>query len=253
MTPGKTDFETRGAIAIAWIENPDKGNALSLEVLRDLAKILDIVEQDQKLPFLIISSRGGNFSTGFDMTIVQDRHALREGFELFARVLFQIERLPLPVLAAVRGAAFGAGFELALACDLIIASETATFCFPEANMGACALFGAIRLPQLVGKLKAKEIMMTCRKIPAPEAAGIGLVNKVVADRELLDSAISLAQEISGKGASAIQMIKFSMNRESGISDLAYLRGADLSTRAFEDFQKGVNLFFQNKKPRCKGK
>lgn len=253
MTPGKTDFETRGAIAIAWIENPDKGNALSLEVLRDLAKILDIVEQNKELLSLILSSKSGHFSTGFDVSIMKDKRALREGFELFARVLFQIERLPLPVLVAVRGAVFGAGFELALACDLIIASETANFCFPEANIGACALFGAIRLPQLVGKLKAKEIMMTCRKISAPEAASIGLVNKVVADKELLDSAISLAEEISGKGASAIQMIKFSMNRESGISDLAYLRGADLSARAFEDFQKGVNLLFQNNKPPCKGK
>jgi enoyl-CoA hydratase len=253
MAEDRADFETKGAIGIAWIENPAKGNALSSKVLGDLLEILNVVERDKKLLFLIVGSRGKHFSAGFDIAGIEDTDAVRERLESFGRLLLQIEKLPVPVLAAVRGAAFGGGFELALACDLIIASEKASFCFPEPALGACPLFGAIRLPQLVGKVRAKEIMMTCRRVPASEAASIGLVNKVVVDEELVDSAINLAEDIVKKGPIAIQMIKLSMNRESGSSDLAYLKGADLSVRALEDFQEGVKAFFGGKEPRFKGR
>lgn len=204
-------------MGIAWIENPTKGNALSSKVLGDLIEVL------------------------------------RERLDLFGHLLPKVERLPVPVLATVRRAAFRGSFELALACGMIIASEKASFCFPEPALGACPLFGAIRLPQLIGRLRAKEIMMTCRRVPAAEAASIGLVNKVVADEELMDSAISLAEDIVKKGPIAIQMIKVSMNQGMGGSDLAYLKGTDLSSQAFEDFQEGVKTFFEGKEPRFKGR
>jgi len=243
MLQDRADFETKGAIGIAWIENPGKGNALSAKVLADLTEVLDVVERDKKLLFLILSSRGKHFSSGFDIAGIEDTDAVRERLESFGHLLAQVERLPVPVLAAVRGGALGGGFELALACDMIIASEKASFCFPEPALGACPLFGAIRLPQLVGRLRAKEIMMTCRRIPALEAASIGLVNKVVADEELMGSAISLAEDIVKKGPIAIQMIKVSMNREMGGSDLAYLKGSELSIRAS---QEGVKALFEGK-------
>jgi enoyl-CoA hydratase len=245
MAQDRADFEPKGAIGIAWIENPGKGNALSAKVLTDLAKVLDVVERDKKLGFLILSSRGKHFSSGFDIAGIEDRDAVRERLELFARLLPQVERLRVPVLAAVRGAAFGGGFELALACDMILASEKASFCFPEPALGGCPLFGALRLPQLIGRPRAKEIMMTCRRVPASEAASIGLVNRVVADDELMDSAISLAEDIVEKGPIAIQMIKVSMNREMGGSDLAYLKGTELSTRSS---QEGVTALFEGKEP-----
>ena len=136
---------------------------------------------------------------------------------------------------------------------MIIASEKSVFCFPEPALGACPLFGAIRLPQLVGRPRAKEIMMTCRRVPAHEAASIGLVNKVVADEELMDSAISLAKEIVEKGPIAIRMVKVSVNRELGGADLAYMKGYELSPQASEDFQGGVRAFFERKEPRFKGR
>jgi len=144
-------------VGIAWIENPTKGNALISKVLGDLIEVL------------------------------------RERLDLFGHLLPQVERLSVPVLAAVKGA----GFELALACDMIIASEKASFCFPEPALGGPP-FGAIRLAELVGRPGAKEIIMTCKRISASEAASIGLVNKVVADEELMDSAISLAEDIVEK-------------------------------------------------------
>jgi len=253
MVEDRADFETKGPIGIAWLENPAKGNALSANVLEDLGKILDVVERDEKLLFLILTSRGKHFCTGFDIAGIEDADAVRERISLFARVLQRIERLRVPVLAAVGGTALGGGVELVLACDLIIASEKAIFSFPEPAIGGCPLFGAIRLPPLIGRPRAKEIMMTCRRVPAGEAATIGLVNRVVAGEELMDSAISLAEDIVKKGPIAIQMIKVSMNREMGGADLTYMKGYELSPLAYEDFQQGVKAFFKGKEPRFKGR
>jgi enoyl-CoA hydratase len=253
MAEDRADLEKKGAIGIAWIENPAKGNALSSKVLGDLLEIFNIVERDEKLLFLILSSRGKHFCTGFDIAGIEDADAVRERIGLFARVLQRIERLPVPVLAAVGGNALGGGVELVLACDLIIASEKASFAFPEPAIGGCPLFGAIRLPPLIGRPRAKEIMMTCRRVPASEAASIGLVNKVVAHEELMDSAISLAEDIVKKGPIAIQMIKVSMNRELRGADLAYMKGYELSPQAFEDFQGGGKAFLEGKEPRFKGR
>jgi enoyl-CoA hydratase len=253
MAEDRTDFEKKGAIGIAWIDNQAKGNSLSSKVMGDLSEILNVVDRDKQILLLILTSRGKHFCTGMDIAGIEDTEAMRGRTDFFARLLPQIESLPVPVLATVRGSAFGGGFELALACDMIIASEKASFCFPEPALGACPPFGAMRLAELVGRIRAKEIMMTCRRVPAAEAASIGLVNKVVADEELMNSAISLAEDIAKKGPVAIQMIKVAMNRQIGGSDMAYWKGTDLSSRGYEDFQEGVKAFFAGKAPQFKGR
>jgi len=231
MAEDRANFEKKGSIGIAWIENPNKGNALSSNVLGDLLGILDFMERDKNLLFLILSSRGKHFCTGFDIAGIEDTEAIRERISLFAHLLPRIERLRVPVLATVKGAAYGGGFELALACDLIIASEKASFAFPEPAIGGCPLFGAVRLPQLIGRPRAKEIMMTCRRVAAHEALAIGLLNKVVSDEALMDSAIALADDIVQKGPVAIGMIKLAMNQKLGGPDLAYLKGYELNIQA----------------------
>jgi enoyl-CoA hydratase len=246
MAEDRVEFEKREAVGIAWIDNQEKRNALSSGVLGDLSRILDTVERDKEIRVLVLTPRGKHFSSGFDIGGMDDIPALRDRLALFARTLPQIERLSVPVIGAVRGYVFGGGFELALACDMIIASERAVFWFPEASLGGCPPFACLRLYQLVGRPRAKEIIMTCKRISAPEAASMGIVNKVVTEDELVDSALNLAQEIAQKGSAVIQMIKVGINRELGSSDIAYWRGCDLAPRSYEDWQVGIKALFGGK-------
>jgi enoyl-CoA hydratase len=252
MADDRCEFEVRGALGIAWIENPTKRNALGGGVLRDLNKIIDTIEQDRKFRFLILTSKGDHFSAGMDIG-GSDPDAMQERLDLFGRALTRLEALPVPVLAVVRGLAFGGGFELALAADMIMASETAMFSFPEPALGACPPFGALRLGQIVGRPRAKEIMMTCRRVFAPEAEKIGLVIKVVPDKELMDQAVKMAEDILKKGPVAVQLIKTAINRDLGGSDLAYKKACELSARVAADFEEGVKAFFEKREPRFKGR
>jgi|YelNatPaOPRAMG01_1025707.scaffolds.fasta_scaffold56695_2 enoyl-CoA hydratase len=243
MAEDRVEFERKDGIGIAWIDNQAKRNALSSRVLADLSAILDTVERDGKIKVLVIAPRGKHFSAGFDIGGIDDLPALRERLALFARTLPQIERLSVPVIAAARGYVYGGGFELALACDMIVASERAVFWFPEANLGGCPPFACLRLYQIVGRPRAKEIIMTCKQLSASEALALGIVNRVVKEEELIDSALSLAQDIAQKGSAVIQMIKIGINRELGSSDIAYWRGCDLAPKSYEDWQKGIKAFF----------
>ncbi|MFC1993664.1 enoyl-CoA hydratase/isomerase family protein [Chloroflexota bacterium] len=253
MAEGKVDFERRGPIGIAWIDNQAKKNALSLPVFRDLVKILDDFEQDEILRFLILTSRGDHFSTGVDIEGIDDPVAVKARVDLFNKAIFQMEKIPKPVLAAVRGYAFGGGFELALACDMIVASEKAVFSLPEAMLGAYAGFAVIRLHEVVGRLKAKELLMTCKRVSAAEAEKIGMVNKVVPDDELMNEAISIAEDVSKKGPLSIQIAKDSVNRDLDGIDFAYMKAIQVNIGGSEDLREGVKAFFERREPQFKGR
>ncbi len=252
MAEGRTELEIRGPIGIGWIDNPAKRNALSVGVLRDLDQILDTLEQDEKTRVLILSSKNENFSAGFDIDR-SDPDALEERRTLFARILPRMEKMPQPILAAVKGYVFGGGFELALASDMIIASDTAQFSLPEAKLGAFPVFAVLRLHHLVGRHKAKEVMMTCRRVPAEEAQRMGLVNEVVPDERLMETAMGIAEEVLKKGPLAIEMIKAAVNRDLGGADLAYMHAARQAISGSEDIREGMRAFFERREPQFKGR
>lgn len=252
MAEDRCEIEVKGALVIARIDNPTKRNALGGGVLQDLAKAIETIERDRKLRFLILTSKGDHFCAGMDIG-GSDPAAIQERAFLFGSVLTKLEALPVPVLAAVRGIAFGGGFELTMACDMIMASETAMFSLPEPALGACPPFGALRLGNLVGRPRAKEIMMTCRRVSAAEAEKIGLAVRVVPDKELDAQAIKLAEDIMKKGPIAVQLIKTAINRDLGGSDLAYKQACELSARVASDFEEGVKAFFEKREPKFKGR
>jgi enoyl-CoA hydratase/carnithine racemase len=252
MGEDRCEIEVKGALVIARIDNQKKRNALGGGVLQDLAKAIETVERDRKLKFLILTSIGDNFSSGMDISGT-DPDAMQDRLNLFGSVLTRLEALPVPVLAAVRGMAFGGGFELAMACDMIMASETAMFSLPEPALGACPPFGALRLGNLVGRPRAKEILMTCRRVPAVEAERFGLVVRVVPDKELDSHAMKLAEDIMKKGPIAVQLIKTAVNIDLGGYDLAYKKACELSARVAADFDEGVKAFFEKREPKFKGR
>ncbi len=252
MAEDRCEVEVKGNLLIARIDNPTKRNALGGNVLRGLTSACETIEKDKKLTIFLLTSKGDHFCAGMDIGGA-DLAAMQENISLFNELLPRLEALPVPVLAAVRGIAFGGGFELAMACDMIMASETAVFSLPEPALGACPPFGALRLGNIVGRPRAKEILMSCRRVMAAEADKIGLVVKVVPDKDLDAQAVKMAEDIMKKGPIALQLIKNAVNIGLGGSDMAYYRACGLSARVSSDFDEGMKAFMQKREPKFKGR
>ncbi|HTR62389.1 MAG TPA: enoyl-CoA hydratase-related protein, partial [Candidatus Binataceae bacterium] len=186
----------KGPISTATVNRPNALNALNREVLEDLTRIVREIRHDPSVRVLIITGAGDRaFVAGADIAAMSEM-STAEGLDfshLGHRVLSSLEDLPIPVIAAVNGFALGGGTELALACDLVIASEKARFGQPEINLGLIPGFGGTqRLAHRIGQAKARELVMTGDMIDAKTALTLGLANQVVAPEELIKTARALA-------------------------------------------------------------
>ncbi|MBI4345121.1 MAG: enoyl-CoA hydratase/isomerase family protein [Euryarchaeota archaeon] len=201
-------LERKGTIALLTFNQP-KVNLFSTPVLRDLSKALRGLARDDSR-VLLITGEGKTFVAGADIKEMADfttREAKRFSL-LFQKVLAGLEGLPKPVAAAVNGHALGGGCELVLACDLAIASEDAVFGQPEVLLGIVpGAGGTQRLPQRVGRLRAKELILTGRKITAAEALSMGLVNRVVPRERLMEEAMALAKTLASNPPKALKAAK----------------------------------------------
>jgi enoyl-CoA hydratase len=203
--------EINKGIAVVTINRPKALNALSIAVLGELADTFAELQDDASLACVILTGGGEKaFVAGADIAAMQAMTAVEA--EKFARlghkILNTIESFPRPVIAAVNGFALGGGCELAMACDVRIASENARFGQPEVNLGVIPGFGGtLRLSRLVGKGRAKELIYTGDMIDAEEACRIGLANKVVAPGQLLEEAQKMAAKIADKGPLAVSLAK----------------------------------------------
>jgi len=216
--------------------------------------------QDSDVGIVIITGAGEKaFVAGADIKEMKDMSPLEaRNFMHFGQGVFNdIENLPKPTIAAVNGFALGGGCELALSCDMIIASEKAKFGLPEVTLGIHPGFGGTqRLPRLIGSAKAKELIFTGKMIDANEALRIGLVNKVVPPENLMDVAKALAQKILKNGQLAIRLVKSAINAglnvplEKGLAYEAVTQGLAFTT---EDKNEGLEAFLEKRKPNFKGK
>jgi enoyl-CoA hydratase len=216
----------KAAIATLTVNRPTALNALNQEVLEELARVIREVRHDSSVRVLIVTGAGERaFVAGADIAAMS-KMTTAEGLDfsrLGHRVMETFEDLPIPAIAAVNGFALGGGLELALACDLIIASEKARFGQPEINLGLIPGFGGTqRLPHRIGHNKARELIMTGEMFDAKAALEWGLANQVVPAAELMDTARKLAEKIASKSAFALRQAKaalraaFTMEEDAGL-------------------------------------
>jgi 2-(1,2-epoxy-1,2-dihydrophenyl)acetyl-CoA isomerase len=249
-----------GAITTLTLNRPDARNALDLAMREELGTALEAIECDGVTRVLILTGAGGNFCAGGDVKSMRaTRHTVREGrerVELLNRLVLKLVDFVRPTIAMVDGFAVGAGCNLALCCDLIMASDRAKFGEVFARIGLVPDGGGTYLlPRLVGLARAKELVFTAGIVDAADAERMGLVNRVVPAAELEATTRRLAETIAAGPPRVLSMAKHMMNRAAG-RDLA---GAlDLEARCqaeaivSEDHQEGLRAFFEKRAPTFTG-
>lgn len=245
-----------GAIATVTINRPKALNALNHETLLEMQDCFAALAANEQIRAVIITGSGEKaFVAGADIAYMHtlDVLAARRFALLGQKVFAGIENLPQPVIAAVNGFALGGGCELALACDMRFASDKAKFGQPEVNLGVLPGFaGTQRLPRLIGKGLANELLFTGNIIDAAEACRIGLVNRVVAAEELLPLCREVAEKIASRGPLAVRLCKDVVN--SGVEmDLAracqYEADQFALCFASTEQQEGMSAFLEKRAPR----
>ena len=206
-------LERRGDIALLTLNAPERRNAIDLAMVEGLHAALDELASDANLAAVVVTGAGDQaFAAGADIAQLRERKAVQALAAINSGIFKRIEEFAVPTIAAIKGFALGGGCELAIACDLRVAGESAKMGQPEVKLGIIpAAGGTYRLPRLLGLGKARELIFTGRVIDAPECLRIGLVNAVVPDAKVLDTALALAQEIAGNGRLAVRMAKLALN------------------------------------------
>ena len=252
--------EINEGVALVTVNRPESLNALNSQVLAGLECTLYGVEQDDAVQVVIITGAGEKaFVAGADikemavLTSYQGHQFSLQG----QRVMLLIEKMTKPVIAAVNGYALGGGLELALACDVIYASDNARFGFPEVTLGIIPGFGGTQnLARLIGPNRAKELVLSGRMIPAAKAAAWGIVNEVCPQAELTDKVTGLAREMAKNGRLCVGYAKnamvngLNMSKEDGFRYESSLFGVLFGT---EDQKEGMGAFVEKRKARFQGK
>jgi len=253
-------YEKKDNIAIITLNRPEVMNALNIDMLEDLRKVFRVIEKDIETLVVIITGGKKLFCVGADISQVAKFNSPLDvhDFTIRAHSVFNtIERFEKPVIAAINGAAMGGGCELALVCDIRIASDTAFFGLPEIKIGVIpGAGGTQRLPRLIGPGHAKNMLFTGDPIDASEAYRIGLVNQLTSNSLLIDEAMKKAQEFASRPQLALRANKtavnegLKMNLNSALSYEARCFEILFST---QDLKEGMTAFIEKRKPVFIGK
>jgi len=250
--------EKKESTLVVTINRERAMNALNKETVAELQQLFSYHWTDDSITAVIVTGAGKAFVAGADITELADLD-VRSGTQLSANGLYlmkTIQNFPKPVIAAVNGFALGGGCELALACDIRLASEKARFGQPEVNLGIIPGYGGTqRLARLVGRGKAMQLICTGEMINAAEAYRIGLADEIYPPDELMDKAMEMAKAIAAKGPMAIVMAKECINR--GL-DVNLTAGCDLEKANFGsicgtgDKNEGMEAFLEKRAPKFTG-
>ena len=249
--------ETHGAVGVARLNRPDARNALSPELLEELAAVCERWDADEEIRCIVIAGSDDWFAAGADIKAMATRTLVETLTAPAARFWERLAGVRTPLIAAVSGFALGGGCELALSCDMIVASETAEFGQPEILLGIIPGGGGTqRLARVIGKQRAMELVPTGRRIGAEEARSFGIVNTVAGRREWLDTALELADVVARRPPLAVRFGKQAvlaaeeMPLSAGLSHERRLYELAMAT---EDRVEGMHAFLEKRKPEFRGR
>lgn len=252
----KVSQEHAPHVALIQLNRPKELNALNLQLMTELSQALESMDKDDNVRVIILTGNEKAFAAGADISQLANKTSI----EMYKMDLFniwkQISGTKKPIIAAVSGFALGGGCELAMSCDMIVASETTQFAQPEIKIGVMpGAGGTQRLTKAVGKAKAMELVLTGKFINAEEALKYKLINTIVPVEVYMKEATKLANEVAAMPPLAVQMAKESINKsfEVSLEEGLYLERKNYnSLYSSEDQKEGMNAFLEKRKPNFKG-
>lgn len=249
--------EKKEQVAILRLNRPEVLNALDTVLLGQLADRMEELDRDDSIRVMILTGNDKAFAAGGDIQEMANATPVDFLNQPFFEAWGRMRKVEKPIIAAVSGVALGGGNELAMLCDMIIATKSARFGQPEINLGVIpGAGGTQRLTRAVGKAKAMEMILTGRSITAEEALDWGLINRVVEDDQLEEEAMKLALEIAKKSPLAVRMAKQAILKAQDVSlehGLHFEQNAFILLFSSEDQSEGMKAFLEKRKPTFKGK
>lgn len=249
--------EIRERVALVRINRPDAMNALNTPLMIELMDVLEKLDSDENVGAFVLTGDERAFAAGADIKEMAEASPVDLLLKGHISPFDRIQAISKPIIAAVSGWCLGGGNELAMSCDMIVASETARFGQPEINLGVMpGAGGTQRLTKAVGKALAMEMVLNNRSLNAQESLRYGLVNKVVPVERYLDEAMSLASEIAARAPLAVRMGKEAVNRafETHLADgIAEERQAFYFLFSSQDQKEGMRAFGEKRRPKWQGK
>jgi enoyl-CoA hydratase/carnithine racemase len=257
MTQQYVTVERDAAVAVVTMNRPEKRNALSLEMMRELDGTLAAIGNDPSIGAIVLRAEGPAFSAGHDLRelLEGDEDGHRIVFDACVKLMDRLTRIPQPIVAEVAGVATAAGCQLVAACDLAVASENATFATPGVRIGLFCSTPMVALSRAVGRKRAMQMLLTGDPIDAETARDWGLVNSVVPPERLHEETMALAARVTTASRTVVAIGKaaFYTQIDLGQPDAyAYTKDVMIANASEEDAREGMDAFLHKRSPQWRG-